>query len=157
MTSPENPSQPHRPSDAAAAALYDALVTEHATIYGYGIVSAHSTPDDNHLVAQAMAAHREQRETLLGLLDKRGVVAPLTAAGYQLPIKIDDPTDAANLAVRMETDAAVAWRAVAEQSDNSDERSYAVTALTQSAVRAAQWKLILKIWPVTVPFPGGSE
>ncbi len=157
MTTEQNSPDADRPTDPAAAALYDALVTEHATIYGYGIVSAHSTSEDNYLVAQAMAGHREQREALLRMLDRRSVTAPLTAPGYELPMKVDDPDDAANLALLMENDAAVAWRAVVEQTEDSEERAYAVAALTQSAVTAAQWKQILKVWPVTVPFPGGSE
>jgi hypothetical protein len=153
MTSPTPP----RPSAPDAAALYDALVTEHATIYGYGIVSAHSTPDLNDLVSGAMTIHRQQRETLITLLDKGSVAAPLTAPGYQLPMKVNDPTDAANLAVRMEDDTATAWRAVLEQSANSDDRAAAVAAMTQSAVLAARWKRALKVWPVTQAFPGGSE
>ena len=64
----------------------------------------------------------------------RSVDPPLPAAGYQLPIEVDNPTDAANLAVRMEEDAAVAWRAVLEQATDEQDRAFAVTALTQCAV-----------------------
>ena len=49
------PTTPGRPSDAADGALFDAIATEYATIYGYGLVSAHSTPDVNDLVSAAMA------------------------------------------------------------------------------------------------------
>lgn len=157
MTTPGPGSTPSRPSRADAAALYDALVTQHATIYGYGIVSAHSTPDVNDLVSGAIAGHRQQRETLIAALDKESITPPLPAAGYQLPIAVDDPTDAANLAVRMENDAATAWRAVLEQSGDSDQRAFAVSALTQSAVLAARWKQVLEVWPVTQAFPGGPE
>ena len=157
MTTPEPGPTPSRPSRADAAALYDALVTQHATIYGYGIVSAHSTPDVNDLVSEAIATHRQQRETLIAELDKASITAPLPAPGYQLPIAVDDPTDAANLAVRMENDAATAWRAVLEQSGDSDQRAFAVSALTQSAVLAARWKQVLEVWPVTQAFPGGNE
>ena len=77
--------------------------------------------------------------------------------GYQLPIAVKNWKDAATLAVRMETDAAVAWRAVLEQAQSSADRDFAVTALTQCAVRAARWRQVLNTWPLTVPFPGGSE
>ena len=70
---------------------------------------------------------------------------------------VDNPTDAANLAVRMENDAATAWRAVLEQSTDSSQRAVAVSALTQSAVLAARWKQVLEVWPVTQAFPGGPE
>ena len=82
---------------------------------------------------------------------------PLPAAGYQLPTQVDNPTDAANLAVRMEEDSAVAWRAVVEQATTTEERAFAVKALTQTAVTAARWSKVLGVWPITVAFPGGSR
>ena len=91
------------------------------------------------------------------MLTARSVDPPLPAAGYQLPMQVDNPTDAANLAVRMEEDAAVAWRAALEQATTTEERAFAVRALTQTAVTAARWSGILGVWPITVAFPGGSE
>ncbi|GAS87970.1 ferritin-like domain-containing protein [Mycolicibacterium brisbanense] len=158
MTTTEPPpSGPARPSDPADRALFDAVASEHGIIYGYGLVSAHSTPDDNALVAAAMAEHRDRREAAIAMLGARKVPPPLPAAGYQVPIPVANPADAANLAVRMEQDAAVAWRAVLEQATTNDDRAFAVTALTQSAVTAAKWRAQLNAWPVTVAFPGGTE
>jgi hypothetical protein len=156
MTSPE-PTGPSRPSDADAAALFDAVATEHAVIYGYGFVSAHSTPESNDLVSTAMAEHRDRREAAITMLNGRKVEPPLPAAGYQLPTPVDNPTDAANLAVRMEEDSAVAWRAVLEQATAGEERAFAVKALTQTAVTGARWNRALGVWPITVAFPGGTE
>jgi hypothetical protein len=157
MTSPQP--EPARPSAADAAAVYDALTVVHATIYGYGIVSAHSTPDVNDLVAQALNQHRAQRETLISMLTTDSVTPPLAAAGYQLPKPVDDATAAANLAVQMENDTAVAFRAVLEQAkpDADGDRTFAVSSLTQCAVLAARWKKVLKAWPVTQAFPGGND
>ena len=153
--------EPSRPSATDAAALYDALEAVHAAIYGYGIVSAHSTPDVNDLVAQALTQHRSQREMLITLLDARSVAPPLAAAGYQLPMTVDDPTAAANLAVQMENDTAVAFRAVLEQANPDagadNDRAFAASALTQCALLAARWKQVLNIWPVTQAFPGGAD
>ena len=164
MTSPTSPQptpstapDPDRPSDAAAAALFDAVAAEHAAIYGYGIVSAHSSPDENDLVSAAMAEHRERREAAIAMLTGRSAKAPLPAAGYQLPIPVNTPIDAANLAVRMEDDCAVAWRAAIERASSEQDRAFGVTALTEAAVAAARWKQILGTRPVTVAFPGGSE
>ena len=90
MTSPSQPADPTttptfartaeatspaRPADPADAALFDAIAIEHATIYGYGIVSAHSVPDVNDLVSDSMAEHRERREAALAMLQTRSVVA----------------------------------------------------------------------------------
>jgi hypothetical protein len=148
---------PPRPSDPDAAALFDAVANEHAVIYGYGLVSAHSTPEDNGLVSAAMSEHRDRREAAIETLKGRGVDPPLPAAGYQLPMQVENPTDAANLAVRMEEDSAVAWRAALEQATTTEQRAFAVEALTQTAVTAARWSQVLGVWPITVPFPGGSE
>lgn len=148
---------PDRPESPDQAALYDALVTEHAAIYGYGIVSAHSLPTRNELVSEALAQHRDRREATLSLLAARDVRAPLPAAGYQLPLTVDSPTEAARLAARIEEDCAVAWRAVLEQSEDEEDRRFAVTALTQCAVTAARWRQVLGAWPATRAFPGGSE
>ncbi|VEG42975.1 hypothetical alanine rich protein [Mycolicibacterium flavescens] len=155
MTSAEP--TPTRPSEPADGALYDAIATEHATIYGYGIVSARSAPGDNWLVSKAMGEHRERREAGLQMLEDRSVAGPLPAAGYQLPMEVKTPADAAKLAVRMEEDAAVAWRAVVEQAGTEQERAFGVKALTQCAVMAARWSQLLGTTPVTVAFPGGNE
>ncbi|MBV8346955.1 MAG: ferritin-like domain-containing protein, partial [Mycolicibacterium sp.] len=110
MTSAEPTTpRPQSPDDAALAA---AVAAEHATIYGYGFVSAHSGPDVNQLVTESLSEHRDRREAAIAMLASRSVSPPIAAIGYQLPISVTSPTDAANLAVRMEDDDAVAWRAV---------------------------------------------
>jgi hypothetical protein len=160
MTSPEPTAEtdgPPRPPDADVAALFDAVATEHAVIYGYGFVSAHSLPENNKLVSEAMAEHRERREAAIEMLEQRSVDPPLPAAGYELPMEVDNPTDAANLAVRMEEDTAVAWRAVLEQATSSEYREFALKALTQAAVATARWNKVLGVSPVNEPFPGGTE
>jgi Domain of unknown function (DUF4439) len=154
---PSGAGQPTRPSDAADGAIYDAIATEHGIIYGYGLVSAHATPDQNSLVSASLGEHRARREAAIALLDARSVAAPLPAAGYQLPIQLTDPTDAVSLAVRMEDDAATAWRAVVEQATRTEDRTFAITALTQCAVAAARWMKVRGTGAVTVPFPGGTE
>ena len=148
---------PDRPKDPAEAAWYDAVAAEHAAIYGYGIVSAHVMPDDNELVSQSVAEHRDRREAALRILADRSARAPLPAAGYQLPLVVSAQKSAAKLAIRMESDCAVAWRAVLEQSDSNSDREFATKALSQCAVRAARWRKVLGAWPVTEAFPGGSE
>jgi hypothetical protein len=115
--------------------LFDAVAAEHAAIYGYGLVSAHVMPDDNDLVSESLAQHRDRREAAIALLNERSIKVPLPAAGYRLPMVVNNATNAAKLAVRMESDCAVAWR----------------------AVLAARWRKVLGAWPVTDAFPGGSE
>lgn len=161
MTSPSPSPDPNRPKAADQAALYDAVATEHAAIYGYGMVSAHSLPTRNELISEALAQHRDHREAAVALLTGRGVTVPVPAAGYALPMVVASPTDAAKLAVRMEGDCAVAWRAVLEQAregaGGEQDRALGLTALTQCAVMAARWRKVLGAWPVTEAFPGGGE
>ncbi|MBW0019268.1 MAG: ferritin-like domain-containing protein [Mycobacterium sp.] len=143
--------------DADNSALSDALAVEHATIYGYGIVSALSPPSVNGMVAEALEQHRQRRDDVITMLTARSVTAPVAAAGYQLPMQVASPADAVRLAVRMENDGATAWRAVIEHADTADDRAFAATALTQSAVLAARWNHVLGAWPITTSFPGGNE
>lgn len=158
-TSPSNDPEPNpdRPKDSGPAALYDAVGAEHAAIYGYGVVSAHIMPEQNELVSKSLAEHRDRRETAVSMLAQQSVNAPLPAAGYQMPFVVKNYVDAAKLAIRMEDDCAVAWRAVLEQSDSEQERTFALTALTKTAVTAARWRQVLGAWPVTRAFPGGNE
>jgi hypothetical protein len=143
--------------DADNSALCDALAIEHSTIYGYGIVSSLSPPSVNDLVAQALGQHRQRRDDVIAMLAARNVSAPLAAAGYQLPMLVASGADAARLAVRMENDGAMAWRAVIEHADTADDRAFASTALTQGTVMAARWNRALGAWPITTAFPGGNE
>lgn len=152
---------PDRPSEAGPGAWFDAVAAEHAAIYGYGLVSAHVMPDDNKLVSESVAEHRDRREAAVTLMTERSIKVPMPAVGYQLPMAVDSPAAAATLAIRMESDCAVAWRAVLEQTSGGDtaeqDRAFAGTALTQCAVLAARWRVVQGGWPVTEAFPGGSE
>ena len=143
--------------DADVAALCDALAIEHSTIYGYGIVSAMSPPTINGMVVEALAQHRQRRDDVIAMLAARNANAPIAAGGYQLPLLVASPADAARLAVRMENDGTTAWRAVVEHADTADDRAFASTAVTQSAVMAARWNRVLGAWPITTGFPGGNE
>jgi hypothetical protein len=143
--------------DADTASLSDAVAVEHATIYGYGIVSALSPPSVNDLVVEALTQHRQRRDDVIAMLAARKVTAPPAAAGYQLPMDVGSGADAARLAVRMENDGATAWRAVVEHAETADDRAFASTAVTQSAVMAARWNRALGAWPITTSFPGGNE
>lgn len=143
--------------DADNAALCDALAIEYSTVYGYGIVSAFSPPSVNDMVVEALGQHRQRRDDVIAMLAARKVNVPVAAAGYQLPLLVGSAADAARLAVRMENDGATAWRAVIEHAETADDRAFASTALTQSAVMGARWNRLLGAWPITTSFPGGNE
>jgi hypothetical protein len=152
VTSTE-PSSADTPSDKALCA---ALANEHAVVDGYGVVSARCAPEVNTLVSSALSQHRERRDQTISMLAGRSVAAPVAAAGYQLPMPVITPTDAEKLAVRMENDTEATWRAFVEQAQSNEDRTFAVTALTQSAVLAAKWKQAQGNWPITTAFPGAD-
>ena len=154
---PEPTADPNRPTDSDQAALFDAVAAVNAAIYGYGIVSAHIYPDENELVSRVLAEHRDRREAAVSMLTQRSVKVPLPATGYQLPTTVNNANEAAKRAIRMESDCAVAWRAVMEQATTEQDRAFGLTALTQCAVTTARWRQVLGAWPVTEAFPGGGE
>ncbi len=143
--------------DADNTALSDALAIEHSTIYGYGIVSALSPGSVNDMVVEALEQHRQRRDDVVAILASRKVTAPVAAPGYQLPLVVGSAADAARLAARMENDCTGAWRVVAEHAETGQDRAFASTALTQSAVLAARWNRVLGAWPITTSFPGGND
>ena len=148
---------------AEHGALADALAAEHAAVYAYGVVAAFALASRREAVAAATRAHATRRDALTDALTDDGATAPLSAPGYALPAAVTDAVTAMRLAVTLEDDTALAWRSVLERSDPVsaspaprafEVRTTAVTALTDCAVRAAGWRLVLGTAPATRAFPG---
>ncbi|WP_406231389.1 ferritin-like domain-containing protein [Nocardia sp. NBC_01009] len=141
-------------TDAERLALIDALNAEYAAVYAYGVIDAYASTERDRLVTQYTAAHRARRDSTVEALTAAGTTAPPPDAAYTAPFPIDDPIPAANLAVTVETDCAVAWRSVVERADTELVRWMGIEALTESALRQATWQAILGAAPPTVAFPG---
>ena len=135
-------------------ALIDALDAEYAAVFAYGIVGAFSNPDRANLVAANAAAHRARRNATIDALTAASITAPEPQAGYTVPFPVIDPISAAQLAATVEADTAVAWRSVIERAQSEHTRGVGIDALTEAAVRLANWRAILGTAPPTVPFPG---
>lgn len=135
-------------------ALVDALRAEHAAIFAYGIVAAHSNPARAQQIAADTAAHRARRDATVDALTAAAVDAPGAEPGYVIPFPVTDPTTAIQLAVTVEEDTAAAWLSVIERARSEAARATAVDALTECAVRAANWRAVLGVAPPTVTFPG---
>ncbi|MEU7629117.1 DUF4439 domain-containing protein [Nocardia sp. NPDC049220] len=141
-------------TDAERRALLDALSAEYGAVYTYGVIAAYSAPEHAGVVAENAAAHRARRDATLDELAKGGAIVPPPAAAYAAPFPVTDPVSAARLAATVETDTAVAWRAVVERGESEPIRRIGVDALTECAVRLATWQSILGTNPPTVAFPG---
>lgn len=135
-------------------ALVDALNAEYAAVFAYGVVGAFSNPARADLVATYAAAHRARRDATIDALKAASVTAPLPSPAYSIPFPVTDPISAAQLAAQAEVDTSVAWRSVIERSDSGPTRETGITALTEAALRLANWREILGVVPSTVPFPG---
>ncbi len=140
--------------------LADAVRAEHAAVYAYGLVDAYASPQRRTAVTEAAAIHRLRRDATMSLLRANGVQPPAAEAGYVIPAPVTDPVTAAALAAEVESETAVAWRAVLERSTPQPQgataglRSTAVDALTDCALRCASWRAVLGQLPSTTAFPG---
>lgn len=139
-------------TDALAATL-DA---EHATIFTYGVVAAYAAAARAQTIAEFTAEHRSRREELTAALTTAAVEVPEAAPGYDLPQPITDPVSALTVALSTEEDCTIAYRALLERAEDAAVRSLALAGLTDSARRAATWRLALRISPSTVALPGST-
>ncbi|MGV9819937.1 ferritin-like domain-containing protein [Nocardia xishanensis] len=141
-------------TDAERQALLDALAAEYAAVYAYGVIAAFASPERDRLIAEHTAAHRARRDTTVDALRAAGTTAPPPEPAYTIPFPVDDPVPAARLAVTVENDTAVAWRAVVEHGESEEARRTGIDGLTECALRAATWQAILGANPPTAAFPG---
>ena len=134
--------------------LAAALAAEEAAIYAYGVIGVHLENTDE--VSRARSAdleHRARRDALMARLDQlKASTAPQPAA-YRLPFEVTDREGALKLAVHVEDGVAQAWRALLAVTEG-DERTDALSHLTDSAVRATRWRRISEVTPLTMAFPG---
>jgi ferritin-like protein len=131
-----------------------ALSAEEAAIYAYGLIGVNLTAAGDVAEARtAEAAHRLLRDRLISRLSELSASAGPTPPAYDLPFPVTDRPSALKLAIHVEDGAAAIWRAVLPVTRDAD-RADALSALTESAVRATRWRRLAEVTPVTLPFPG---
>jgi ferritin-like protein len=139
---------------SAGDALGAALAAEDAAIYAYGVLGVHLQSDDEKADAHtAETAHRQRRNYVVTRLDQLKVKVPATPAGYDLPFPVTDRDSAVKLAIHIEDGVAQAWRPVLPVTESAD-RTTALAAMTDAAVRATKWRRQASASPLTLPFPG---
>lgn len=136
------------------AALQTALAAEHAVVWGYSLVGARVGDALQPQVRDADDAHRTRRDATVTLLGRYGAEPVPTESSYALPFPVTDRASALRLAVHLEDGAAAAWRYAVAATDDVTVRRAALTALTEAAVRATRWRLLLPADPATLAFPG---
>ena len=147
------------PGAGQVAGLQAALAAEHAVVWGYGVVGGRADAGLLPAVREADQAHRGRRDGTAALVRRYGGEPVPTEASYELPFPVPDRRAALRLAVHLEEGAAAAWRYAVAATDDRSVRRAALAALTDAAVRATRWRLLLPPpdgVPATVPFPGGD-
>jgi Domain of unknown function (DUF4439) len=137
---------------AATDALSTALAAEHAAIFGYGVIGPRLSGAALTQGEQAEAAHRDRRDRLILRLTKVGIEAPAALPAYALPFPVTDAASAQRLAVQLEERAAAIWRVALGPTTGAD-RTVALDALTDCALRATRWRRATGEQPGTVPLP----
>ncbi|MEP6561272.1 MAG: DUF4439 domain-containing protein [Nakamurella sp.] len=137
----------------AVTALQAALAAEQAAVWAYGLVAAYAR-DQVDMIAQVRSGHLLRRDATTARLVQGGAAAPEPAAAYQVSVPVTDAASALTLAQDIETDAAAAWRVVIGSTDDAELRGFALTGLSEAAVRLAMWKQTIGAAPTTVAFPG---
>jgi hypothetical protein len=134
--------------------LSAALAAEEAAIYAYGLIGVRLSGEGDRTEARtAEQIHRDRRDALVSRLAQLNASTAPAPAAYELPFAVTGRASALKLAIHVEDGVAAAWRAVLPVTENAD-RTTALSALTDSAVRATRWRRVAGVTPITLPFPG---
>ncbi|MFC4564725.1 ferritin-like domain-containing protein [Nocardiopsis mangrovi] len=131
-------------------ALQEALRAEHAAVYGYGYIGAHSAGAGRERSYISLDAHRAQRDTLRDELVERGATPVAGAGAYELPG--NDDAELSAYAARLEEQAEQTYLQLAASSDPW-LRDLAARSLQESVVRRLGWGGSSAVFP---GFPGGE-
>lgn len=131
-------------------ALQTALAAEHAALHVYGTLGARTslsaTPQLYEELVAAYDAHRDLRDELTGRVRDAGAEPVAAEPAYELPSPLATPDDVIRAARDIERSCEATYAWVVEQTSGQARRS-AVSALTQSAVRALAFRGSPEIFP----------
>ena len=145
---------------AASTAWQAALAAEQQAVFGYGLLGPRLAGTQRSLAAACQAAHIALRDRTAAAMVAAGVTPIAARADYPALYPVPDAAAAGRLAVRLEDECAVAWRILylraASTADSGArmQRASGQNALTDSAVRATRWRVIVSPARATDPFPG---
>lgn len=137
-----------------------ALAAEHQAVFGYSLLGVQLSGTQQQLAIACSDSHETLRDSVTSALLAAGLTPVATQADYPTLYPVPDAGAARALAVRLEADCAQAWRYLYLEAASSAGtqahalRALAQQALTASAVRAVQWRVLVNPDRPTVPFPG---
>jgi hypothetical protein len=138
----------------ATQALQNALGAEHAAVWCYTLAVAFLVEPQVSDARRDADVHRELRARIEQTLTQIGQRPESAQPAYATPKPVTDAASAAALAVVAETDCSTAWRAVLEQTTDQGLRQVALSALTDTTLRCANWRAVVGSTPTVPPFPG---
>ena len=137
-----------------AEALQTTLAGEHAAIYVYGALGAQTSqtgaPGLYAALTDAYQAHRARRDQLTAILTDLAEEPVAAEPAYELPADLSTPDLVTRRALRLEKSCAATYAYLVANSPQ-EQRRWAVTALTKTAVRELDFRGTPEI------FPGGDE
>jgi predicted component of type VI protein secretion system len=151
--SASSPTAPAVPTGSVDA-VQKALGAEHAAVWIYSLVSAFLPPAFNNALSQGATTHRAQRDATERALIAAGATPQAPEAAYVAPQPVTDQASSLAVLALAESDAAVAWRAVLENTDDVALRKMALGVLSGSAVRATRWRKAAGTTPAATAMPG---
>ena len=135
-------------------ALQRALAAEHAALHVYGTLgartSASATPTLFADITAGYNAHRARRDQLTARVRDHGEEPVAAEPAYELPAPLDNPAQVTAAALDVERSCTATYAWLVGQTSGAD-RQWAVTALTEAAVRELTFRGSPEI------FPGGGE
>jgi hypothetical protein len=134
-------------TDAAIAALQQALSAENSAVYGYGVAGAHLTGARRAAAVRNWVGHQNARDDLTAMLAARGAQPVAAAAVYELPFSVHDAAAAVALVTLLEDRLSAAYLGLVGLADPA-LRAFGARAVRAAALRAATWR------HGTLAFPG---
>ena len=133
--------------------LQATLAAEHAAVHLYAVLGAQTSqsaqPDLYDALVDAYRHHRARRDQLVALVTDTGAQPVAAAPAYELP-PLGDVARVRSAAVDLEDSCAATYAAMVATTSGSTRR-WAVTALTDSAVR------LVGLGAAPEPFPGAPD
>ena len=131
-------------------AMQKTLADEHAALYLYGVLGAHTSasaePALYAAVDAAYVAHRARRDRLTALLTDAGKEPVASEPGYRIPSPLRTDQQINDEGLRLERGAAARYLWLVENSTD-DVRAFGVAALRNTAVRELGFRGSPEIFP----------
>lgn len=130
--------------------LQTALGAEHAAVYVYAVLGGRTSRTDTPALYSALRAayetHRARRDRLQSLVADAGAEPVAPAPAYATPADIDSPRGVRRAAAAIEEGCARTYAYVVGGTTGA-ERAWAVTALTDAAVRSLSFGAVPSALP----------